>query len=138
LSPSCGIATVVAMSSPRAMHNAIARGGQSSGSLISWALMRTDDFLAGCAMLVLLSACGDPTCPSGYVFDRASGRCHAVDGGTDAFATEAGVEVCDPAGTDEDRDPSTLGPDLDGDGAPGVACCNRQTDGSLLCGTDCD
>ena len=46
-------------------------------------------------------------------------------------------EVCDAAGVDEDCDPTTLGPDADGDGAVGVECC--YDDGrALTCGSDCD
>ncbi len=48
------------------------------------------------------------------------------------------TEVCDAAGHDEDCNPATLGPDGDGDGFVSTACCDAQTDGTLLCGTDCD
>lgn len=48
------------------------------------------------------------------------------------------VEVCDAEGLDEDCDPSTLGPDGDGDGFESTECCNVQDDGELLCGEDCD
>ncbi|MFK7985312.1 MAG: MopE-related protein [Sandaracinaceae bacterium] len=41
------------------------------------------------------------------------------------------TEVCNDV--DEDCDPTTLGPDGDGDGAYGLACCNGS-----LCGTDCN
>ncbi len=48
------------------------------------------------------------------------------------------MEQCDMGGRDEDCEPSTLGPDADMDGYVSAMCCNRQLDGSLLCGTDCD
>jgi len=48
------------------------------------------------------------------------------------------MEQCDAAGRDEDCVPSTLGPDADMDGYVFAMCCNRQMDGSMLCGTDCD
>ncbi|NIR41900.1 MAG: hypothetical protein GWN07_39225, partial [Actinobacteria bacterium] len=47
-------------------------------------------------------------------------------------------ETCDLAGRDEDCDPTTLGPDIDTDGYVSTQCCNTQTDGSLLCGDDCN
>src|SRR5690606_24147035 len=40
---------------------------------------------------------------------------------------------------DEDCDPTTLGfRDADNDGYIDAQCCNRQDDGDLLCGEDCD
>lgn len=47
-------------------------------------------------------------------------------------------EECDAVGHDEDCDPSTLGPDSDGDGYQRIECCNYQPSGSLACGRDCD
>ncbi len=60
----------------------------------------------------------------------------------DADRFPGNTEICDPSGRDEDCDPTTLGgsadADVDHDGFDGVACCNRQPDATLLCGTDCD
>lgn len=50
------------------------------------------------------------------------------------------VEVCDD-GHDEDCNPDTLGGptdrDRDADGFISMGCCNEQSDGTMLCGTDC-
>ncbi|NOY92940.1 MAG: hypothetical protein GXP55_17285 [Deltaproteobacteria bacterium] len=56
----------------------------------------------------------------------------------DANRYPGNVEVCD--GHDEDCDPTTLGSDGDGDadGHLRLTCCNPQTDGSSLCGDDCN
>lgn len=43
------------------------------------------------------------------------------------------AEVCDEDGVDEDCDPTTLGPDVDGDGFAPLECCNGAD-----CGVDCD
>ena len=48
------------------------------------------------------------------------------------------AEVCDAAGHDEDCDPTTLGPDLDGDGYTSIDCCNLDEVGTLICGADCE
>ena len=56
----------------------------------------------------------------------------------DAMRYPGRPEICDAAGHDEDCNPLTLGPDSDGDTFPSTACCNRQPEGVLLCGTDCD
>ncbi|MCB9617717.1 MAG: putative metal-binding motif-containing protein, partial [Sandaracinus sp.] len=43
-------------------------------------------------------------------------------------------EICDPAGVDEDCDPTTVGDrDADRDGYEDAACCNGD-----VCGTDCN
>jgi cysteine-rich repeat protein len=48
-------------------------------------------------------------------------------------------EVCDEEHHDEDCNPDTFGfKDLDNDGAADENCCNRDDEGKLLCGTDCD
>lgn len=47
-------------------------------------------------------------------------------------------ELCDAEGRDEDCDPTTLGPDMDGDGVVAAGCCNQQADGGNLCGRDCN
>jgi hypothetical protein len=100
-------------------------------------------------------AASTPACPSGAACledaDRCQTRCDvdpdadgdgvdAVEcGGADCDDADARVyagatEVCDPAGLDEDCNPSTLGGrDMDGDGAVDAACCNGSA-----CGTDCD
>ena len=52
---------------------------------------------------------------------------------TDPLVFPGAEEVCDPDGRDEDCDPSTLGPDLDGDGYVSIECCNGAS-----CGLDCD
>ena len=57
---------------------------------------------------------------------------------SDPLAFPGAAEVCDVDGRDEDCEPSTFGPDLDGDGFVGSTCCNRQPDGALACGGDCN
>lgn len=48
-------------------------------------------------------------------------------------------EVCDAEDHDDDCDPETFGfRDLDSDGFSSGRCCNEQSDGTALCGTDCD
>jgi hypothetical protein len=64
-------------------------------------------------------------------------------GGDDCDDADADVgpgrrEVCDAEGVDEDCDPTTLGPDDDGDGFQDASCANVQSDGNLLFGDDCD
>ena len=83
---------------------------------------------------------GAARCPSGCVDDDADrdGAIGIACGGTDCDDLDPGrfpgnTEVCDPAGRDEDCDPSTLGFDLDGDGFIDARCCNGAT-----CGDDCD
>ena len=71
------------------------------------------------------------------------GRPSAACGGDDCDDDDphrypGNTEVCDREGRDEDCDPTTLGPDRDGDGYVDQACCNLQLDGELLCGRDCD
>ncbi|MCB9656077.1 MAG: putative metal-binding motif-containing protein [Sandaracinaceae bacterium] len=56
----------------------------------------------------------------------------------DARRFPGAAEVCDAEGVDEDCDPTTLGPDMDNDGDILEGCCNLQSSGTLLCGTDCD
>ncbi|MBX3251279.1 MAG: putative metal-binding motif-containing protein, partial [Myxococcales bacterium] len=81
----------------------------------------------------------DESCPDadgdGYA-DAACGGDDCDDGNPRIHP--GAVEVCYSAGVDEDCDPSTLGPDRDGDGYIGVECCNLQPNGELHCGTDCD
>lgn len=56
----------------------------------------------------------------------------------DADRFPGSVEVCDPAGHDEDCDPTTFGVlDGDGDTFTSASCCNGA-DGSRVCGDDCD
>ena len=65
-------------------------------------------------------------------------------GGTDCddldpVRSPAAREICDAENKDEDCDPTTFGTkDVDGDGSIAEACCNGQSNGELLCGTDCD
>ncbi|MCB9603067.1 MAG: putative metal-binding motif-containing protein [Sandaracinus sp.] len=67
------------------------------------------------------------------------GRASAACGGDDCDDDDPNVfrgnrEICDPAGVDEDCDPSTVGDrDADRDGYEDVTCCNGDT-----CGTDCN
>lgn len=57
---------------------------------------------------------------------------------TDPEVRPGAAEICDPAGVDEDCDPSTLAnADQDADGLAGFACCNLVM-GELECGLDCD
>lgn len=56
----------------------------------------------------------------------------------DAAVFPGNSEVCDATGRDEDCNPTTLGPDGDGDGFLSTACCNTQTGGALHCGDDCN
>ncbi|MDH5491568.1 MAG: putative metal-binding motif-containing protein, partial [Myxococcales bacterium] len=57
----------------------------------------------------------------------------------DAERYPGATEICDAEGHDEDCDPTTLGPDVDGDGFVGAACCFLELPGgSLRCGADCD
>ena len=62
-------------------------------------------------------------------------RCGGTDcDDSDPTRSPTASEVCDPAGIDEDCDPTTFGTrDLDGDGFPDGACCNGDH-----CGEDCD
>jgi hypothetical protein len=70
-------------------------------------------------------------------FDVACGGDDCDD--TDARRHPRAVEVCDPAGLDEDCNPATFGDrDADGDGFVSHTCCNLRDDGTLNCGTDCD
>lgn len=57
----------------------------------------------------------------------------------DALSFPGNVEICDPHMRDEDCDPKTIGNrDSDRDGYVDEACCNEQSNGSMLCGEDCD
>lgn len=75
--------------------------------------------------------------------EDGDGQWRIACGGDDCDDTDptrylGALEVCDSLGHDEDCDPTTLGPDADGDLYPSVACCNEQRDGSILCGGDCN
>ncbi len=49
------------------------------------------------------------------------------------------VELCDPAGHDEDCNPTTFGAlDADGDTFVSAACCNTDESGASTCGDDCN
>lgn len=87
-------------------------------------------------------ACDELTdsCPAnGEVPDfDGDGHLSVACGGSDCDDEEPGafpgnVEVCESDGRDEDCDPVTLGPDLDGDNEYPEGCCNGTT-----CGSDCD
>lgn len=73
-------------------------------------------------------------------------RCEDANGNSgddcdddDPEAFPGNTEVCDAEHRDEDCDPTTLGfRDADNDGYIDAQCCNRQDDGDLLCGEDCD
>jgi hypothetical protein len=57
----------------------------------------------------------------------------------DAKRYPGAVEVCDALDRDEDCNPSTFGVrDADGDGHPDARCCNVQSNGRRVCGTDCN
>jgi len=58
---------------------------------------------------------------------------------SDSTRYPGALEVCDADDHDEDCDTSTFGRvDADGDGYLNANCCNARSDGSLLCGNDCD
>ncbi|MFO0684364.1 MAG: putative metal-binding motif-containing protein [Sandaracinus sp.] len=97
-------------------------------------------------------AAGTPPC-SASSCDESTDRCRATvvdfDNDGDPATTDCDDEDrtrftgniqetnrCD--NIDNDCDPSTLGPDSDGDGFSAVGCCNPQPDGSMDCGTDCN
>ncbi len=94
-----------------------------------------------CVVKGVRSRCDDGARQCVRVCDDADGDGHsaAACGGNDCDDADPGrypgaVEVCDPAGKDEDCDPGTFGArDLDRDGAPDGSCCNGDR-----CGTDCD
>jgi len=69
-----------------------------------------------------------------------SPRCGGDDcDDNDANRFPGRTEVCDAAGHDEDCDPATYGArDVDGDNEDDIRCCNRETNGTLHCGTDYD
>ena len=90
----------------------------------------------------------DEGCDEGA--DRCSSECVDADGDgfgegcampdcddTDPDRFPGNLEVCDGE-RDEDCDPTTLGPDRDGDGEVSTLCCNRDASGALGCGLDCD
>jgi hypothetical protein len=101
---------------------------------------------AGSAPCAAATTCDEVTdhCRSTCVDADGDGALAASCGGNDCDdanpAIHAGaVEVCDTAGVDEDCDPATFGVrDGDSDGVPDARCCNTQTDGTHVCGTDCD
>ncbi len=96
---------------------------------------------------------GVAPCLAGQVCDEASDVCrtecttpdadgdgaNAIEcGGADCDDSDpnrfpGNEEVCDADRHDEDCDPNTVGPDLDGDGYASIACCNDTN-----CGLDCD
>jgi hypothetical protein len=79
------------------------------------------------------------TCPDADGDGHRASECGGDDcDDTDASRFPGHPEVCDSIGHDEDCDPNTLGPDLDHDGYLSSSCCNRQSDGMLHCGDDCD
>jgi hypothetical protein len=55
----------------------------------------------------------------------------------DPLRASGNAEICDANNRDEDCDPTTIGPDADGDDFVQAGCCNTQSDGTLLCGDDC-
>ena len=57
----------------------------------------------------------------------------------DANRFPGNTEVCDAEEHDEDCDATTFGQrDVDGDGWIRATCCNRDSEGVLFCGEDCD
>jgi len=78
-------------------------------------------------------------CPDADRDGYASADCGGSDcDDADPNRYPGNPEICDPDGLDEDCDPTTFGPDEDGDGFVAIECCNQQRDGSLRCGRDCN
>ncbi|MCU0673709.1 MAG: putative metal-binding motif-containing protein [Myxococcota bacterium] len=107
---------------------------------------RCDDSTAGCVAGTppCDGACDEvgDSCEEGCVDGDRDGQADVICGGTDCDDSDANVfqgatEVCDSAGIDDDCDPSTLGPDGDGDGFVSTRCCNGPA-ATQICGTDCD
>ncbi len=85
------------------------------------------------------TACRSPDADGDGYASRACGGRDCDD--NDANRFPGNVEVGDPDGYDEDCDPTTLGgprDDWDNDGFVSNQACNLQSDGRLLCGTDCN
>lgn len=82
--------------------------------------------------------CSDCTEPDADGDGVAAVECGGADcDDEDPLRFPGAVEVCDLEERDEDCDPTTLGHDRDGDSFASSACCNRQRDGTRVCGRDC-
>jgi hypothetical protein len=58
---------------------------------------------------------------------------------SDGLRRPGAAEICDAEDRDEDCDPTTFGVrDGDSDGEPDAQCCNTDSAGAMVCGTDCD
>ncbi len=78
-----------------------------------------------------VTGCEDPDMDGDGVDAMSCGGDDCDD--TDPDVYPGAVEVCDVEGKDEDCDPTTVGPDRDGDGFAPLTCCNGDT-----CGVDCN
>ena len=80
---------------------------------------------------------GEAACPMPVVDEDDDGDPASSDcDDTDPTRHAGAVEICDAV--DNDCDPTTLGPDADGDGVVASGCCNPQPNSAAACGKDCN
>lgn len=137
-----------------------------STSITTWGTLRNVAVMVFALVGTTGGSCDDraasscPPCGANQVCNEALSRCEVPclvprdADGDGSISTECGgddcddndpnrfpgnSEVCDVENKDEDCDPTTFGErDADRDGYFDATCCNRQPNGSLLCGTDCN